>query len=127
MLKRLKGDMYIVSHDGLAHVSPEDVRTGNLSHTWPGTFVFITLSISDAPQLSLEELLREIRVKAETELGEAAQKARTNTFYVNMQNYFGKWAEDKDAAINFRDHHLLPAILEGKRGGFAMSTSLSDY
>lgn len=27
MLKRLKGDMYIVSHDGLVHVSPEDVTT----------------------------------------------------------------------------------------------------
>src|ERR1019366_562106 len=39
MLKRLKGDMYIVSHDGLAHVSPEDVTTRSLNHTWPGTFV----------------------------------------------------------------------------------------
>jgi len=27
MLRRLKGDMYLVSHDGLVHVSPEDVTS----------------------------------------------------------------------------------------------------
>ena len=115
LLKRLKGDMYIVSHDGLAHVSPEDVTTRSLNHTWPSTFVLINLSISDAPQVSLEDLLSEIRVKAETELGDAEEKEQADKFYVNIQNYFGKWAEDKDAAISFRDRRLLPAILEGKR------------
>jgi hypothetical protein len=115
LLKRLKGDMYIVSHEGLAHVSPEDVTTRSLNHTWPGTFVLINLSISDAPQVSLEDLLSDIRVKAETELGEAEQKEQANRFYVNIQNYFGKWAEDKDAAISFRDRRLLPAVLEGKK------------
>jgi hypothetical protein len=115
MLKRLKGDMYIVSYDGLAHVSPEDVTTRSLNHTWPGTFVLINLNISDAPQVSLEDLLGEIRVKAETELSEAQQEEQANKYYVNIQNYFGKWAEDKDAAINFRDRYLMPAILEGKK------------
>jgi len=115
LLKRLKGDMYIVSHDGLAHVSPEDVTTRSLNHTWPGTFVLINLSISDAPQVSLEELLSEIRVKAEAELGAAEQKEQADKFYVNIQNYFGKWAEDKDAAINFRDRRLLSAVAEGKK------------
>jgi hypothetical protein len=115
MLKRLKGEMYIVSHDGLAHVSPEDVTTRSLNHTWPGTFVLINLSISDAPQVSLDDLLGDIRTKAETELSEAEQEEQSNKYSVNIQNYFGKWAEDKDAAINFRDKRLIPAILEGKR------------
>ncbi len=115
LLKRLKGDMYIVSHDGLAHVSPEDVTTRSLNHTWPGTFVLINLGISNAPQVSLEDLLSESRVKAEAEVGEAEQNEQANKFYVNIQNYFGKWAEDKDAAISLRDRRLLPAIAEGKK------------
>ena len=34
---------------------------------------------------------------------------------MSIENYFGKWAEDKDAAISFRDRDLIPAIQEGKR------------
>ena len=34
---------------------------------------------------------------------------------MNIENYFGKWAEDKDAAISFRDRRLIPAIQEGKK------------
>lgn len=36
-------------------------------------------------------------------------------YTVSVLNYFGKWAEDKDAAITFRDRHLIPAIQQGKR------------
>ena len=87
----------------------------SLSATRPGTFVLINLGMSDAPQVSLEDLLSEIRVRAEAELGEAEQKEQANKFYINIQNYFGKWAEGKDAAITFRDRHLLPAVAEGKK------------
>lgn len=115
MLKRLRGDMYIVSHNGMAHISPEDVTTRSLKHAWPGTFVLIELNISDAPKVSLEDMLREVRVKAETELSEVDQKEQADRYVVNVQNYFGKWAEDKDAAINLRDRYLIPAIGEGKK------------
>jgi hypothetical protein len=115
MLKRLHGDMYIVSHKGLAHISPEDVTTRSLKHTWPGTFVLIDLNISEAPKVSLEDMLREVRVKAETELSTVEQEEQAERYYVNMQNYFGKWAEDKDAAIRLRDSHIIPAIQEGKK------------
>ena len=115
MLKRLKGDMYIVSQNGLAHVSPEDVTTRSLKHAWPGTFVLVNLNVSEAPHLSLEDLLGDIRGKAETELSLAEQQERANNYSVNMHNYFGKWAEDKDAAISFRDRHLMPAVLAGKK------------
>lgn len=115
MLKRLKGDMHIVSYNGQAHLSPEDVTTHSLKHAWPGTFVLVDLNISEAPQVSLEDLLAEIRGKANEELSEAEKQDQANRYYVNIENYFGKWAEDKDAAIKFRDNRLMPAVLDGKK------------
>jgi hypothetical protein len=77
--------------------------------------VLINLNISDAPPVSLQDLLGEIRIKAELELSEAETREQDSKFYVSIENYFGKWAEDKDAAITFRDRRLMPAILEGKK------------
>jgi hypothetical protein len=115
MLKRLKGDMYIVSHDGVVHVSPQDVTSHKLLHKWPGTFVLINLNIRETVGRSVEDLLAEIKDKAEEEVEGAAKLEQDNTFYVSIFNYFGKWAEDKDAAILFRDRHVLPAVAQGKR------------
>src|SRR5437879_199133 len=64
MLRRLKGDMYLVSHDGLVHVSPEDVTSRKLLHPWPGTFVLINLNVGEAENVPLEALLAEIRQSA---------------------------------------------------------------
>lgn len=115
MLKRLKGDMYIGSHGGLVHVSPEDVTSRSLERPWNGTFVLINLNISAAPQVSLEDLLSEIREKARKEIDLATQKGDTDRYSVSIFNYFGKWAEDKDAAIKFRDRHLIPAVEAGRK------------
>jgi hypothetical protein len=115
MLKRLKGDMYIVSHDGLVHVSPEDVTTRQLKNRWPGTFVLINLNVGGNLGISLEQLLAEVRDSAQKEVDGAAQLEDKDRYVVSILNYFGKWAEDKDAAITFRDRHLLPAIDAGKR------------
>ena len=49
----------------------------------------------------------------------AAEVARSNandqkqSFYFNMRNYFGPYAEDKQLAIKLRDEKLLSAIEEG--------------
>jgi hypothetical protein len=107
--------MHIVSHTGLVHISPDDVTTRSLKHSWPGTFVLVGLNISEAPQFSLQDLLGDIRGKAETELTDTERRESENKYYVNIVNYFGKWAEDKDAAISFRDKRLVPAIQEGKK------------
>jgi hypothetical protein len=115
MLKRLRGDMYIVSHNGMVHVSPEDVTSRSLKHSWPGTFVLVDLNVSDAPKLSLEDLLGDIRGKAQIEISVAEKQEEKKRYYVHIENYFGKWAEDKDAAIGFRDRRLIPAINEGKK------------
>ena len=53
--------------------------------------------------------------KAEEEVEGAAKVDQESTLYVNIFNYFGKWAEDKDAAISFRDRRVLPAAAQDKR------------
>jgi hypothetical protein len=115
MLKRLRGDMYIVSHNGLVHVSSEDVTSRRLKHSWPGTFVLVDLNVSNAPNVTLEDLLGDVRGKAAAEISVAEKQEAEKKFYVSMENYFGKWAEDKAEAINFRDRRLIPAIHAGKK------------
>jgi hypothetical protein len=115
MLKRLKGDMYIVSHDAVVHVSPEDVTSHQIRSYWPGTFVLINLDVGSAPRVSLEDLMTEIRLSAQKELDEKSQEEESGRYSVSIFNYFGKYAEDKDAAITFRDRRLMPAIENGKK------------
>ncbi|MGO9232224.1 MAG: STAS-like domain-containing protein [Bryobacteraceae bacterium] len=115
MSKQLKGDMYIVSFDGVVHVSPEDVTSRKLLHTWPGTFVLINLNISQTQHVSVDALMAEITARAESEVSAFSDLEQEHTLYVNIYNYFGKYAEDKDAAIAYRDRHLIPAIRQGKR------------
>lgn len=115
MSKRLKGDMYLVSFDGVVHVSPEDVTSHKLLNSWPGTFVLINLNISKTQNVSVDALMAEIRAKAETEVSVFSDREQGNTLYVNIYNYFGKYAEDKDAAISYRDRHLIPAVNQGKK------------
>lgn len=115
MLKRLKGDMYIVSHNAVVHVSPEDVTSHQIRSFWPGTFVLINLNVENAPSVSLDELMGEIRISAQEEIDGASKKEESDRYLVSIFNYFGKYAEDKDAAITFRDRHLIPAIEDGKK------------
>jgi len=115
MLKRLNGDMYIVSHNGLVHVSHSDITVRNMKFSWPGTFVLINLNLKTAPSLKLEDLLAEIRLNARNEIANSAQKEDADRYIVSIFNYFGKWAEDKDAVIQFRDRHLIPALEAGKK------------
>jgi hypothetical protein len=73
MLKRLKGDMYIVSANGLVHVSPEDITSRKLYYSWPGTFVLINLNIGSTLNISVDELIAQIGNKAETGVGPSAE------------------------------------------------------
>jgi hypothetical protein len=114
MLKRLKADMYIISYDGLVHVSPEDITSRRLRNAWPGTFVLVDLDLRGSPKTDLEGLLDEIRKKANEEVSKLSAEEENRRFCLSMFNFFGRFAEDKDAAIHFRDKYLLPAIEEGK-------------
>jgi len=115
MMKRLKGDMYIASHTGLAHVSPEDVTSRQLDHFWPGTFVLVNLNLAENTQLTLESLLAEVELSARQEVSTYEDAEKESTFSISMEVVFGQYAEDKELAISYRDRYLLPAVLSGKK------------
>ncbi len=112
--RRLHAQMYIVTGNGLVHVSPTDITQNELNYSWPGTFVYVTLKLGLIPNLSLQKMMAEFREAAVTELAQAEAKGRDRTFYFNMRNYFGRYAEDKSLAIKLRDEKLLPIIADGK-------------
>ncbi len=114
IIKRLNAEMHILSGDGLLHISPRDVTGRTLSTDWPGTFVLVTLRLEDEPSFVLHNLLQEFRDQAQTEQSNADKQEEQTRFYLNMQNYFGRYAEDKEAAINFKEKYIFLAIEEGK-------------
>ncbi|MGC2696093.1 MAG: STAS-like domain-containing protein, partial [Candidatus Angelobacter sp.] len=69
----------------------------------------------NTPSAALDQMLAEIRESAQKEMDTASAKDEGTRYNVSIFNYFGKYAEDKDAAITFRDRHLLPAIEAGRR------------
>jgi hypothetical protein len=115
IVRKLHADMFIVSGDGLVHVSPMDVTSRTLAHAWPGTVVLINLKLSELTEtLNLQKMMSEFRQAASSEIATRSDSVEDNTFYVSFENFFGRFAEDKQAAINFRTKRLLPAIDEEK-------------
>lgn len=114
IIKRLNAEMHIISGDGLLHVSPMDITGKNLNHSWPGTFVVVTLRVDDQPIFALHDLMQEFRKQAITEQKNADERDRKTTFYLHVENYFGRYPVDKEAAIKFKEKYIFPAISEGK-------------
>lgn len=113
LVKRLHANMYIVSGNGLVHISPTEVTRKKLTSSWPGTFVYVTLRVGAVADLSLQKMMAEFREAAASELALSNASDQQQSFYVNMRNYFGRYAEDKQLAIKLRDEKLLPAIEQG--------------
>ena len=105
--------MYIVSGNGLVHISPTEVTRKKLTSSWPGTFVYVTLNLGGVADLNLQKMMAEFREAAASEVAHANTNDQKQSFYFNMRNYFGRYAEDKQLAIKLRDEKLLPAIEEG--------------
>lgn len=114
IIKRLNADMHIISGDGLLHVSPQDITVKTLSASWPGTIVLVTLRLEDEPTFVLHSLMQEFREQAVNEQKVADEAEDQNRFYFGVENFFGKYAEDKDAAISFKETRLFKAIQENK-------------
>lgn len=114
IIRRLNADMHMVSGDGLLHVSPRDVTGRTLKRNWPGTFVLVALKIENDPKFILHKLMQEFRAGANVEQQRADSIESQNKFYLSISNFFGRHAEDKEAAIQYRDNRLFPAIHEGK-------------
>lgn len=114
IIRRLNADMHVISGDGLLHVSPRDVTGRTLKQNWPGTFVLVALKIENDPTFILHKLMQEFRAGAEIEQKRADSTEAEGKFYLSISNYFGRHAEDKEAAIRFRDNKLFPEVTSGK-------------
>jgi hypothetical protein len=114
IIRRLNADMHIVSGRGLLHISPRDITGRTLDCGWPGTFVLVTLRIEDNPAFSLHRIMQEFREAADMEQESADAKEEDGKFYCSVSNFFGNYAEDKDAAIKFRDKRIFDAVHAGK-------------
>lgn len=114
IIRRLQADMHVVSGDGLLHISPRDITGKSLKYTWPGTFVLVTLRIQRNPKFELHKIMQEFRQAADDEQKKADNKEEDGRFYISITNIFGRYAEDKEAAITFRDRKLFDAIETGK-------------
>lgn len=112
--RRLNADMHIVSGHGVMHVSPRDITTKTLLHHWPGTFVVVSLKVNKSPKFALHSMMQEFQEAARVELAKGDLKDERDRLYFDVRNYFGPYAEDKQAAIRQRDAKLIPALREGK-------------
>lgn len=116
IVRRLNADMHIVSGNGLVHISPRDITNRRLEAFWPGTFVLVTIKVDkDDSSQTLDQMLRGFREEALAEQKRADGSEAIDSFYVNIANYFGFYAEDKEAAIRFRNERIFPAIEQGKK------------
>ena len=85
----------------------------NWGHLWPGTLVYVTLNLGAVADLNLQKMMVEFREAAASELAQARANDQKQRYYLNIRNYFGRYAEDKQLAIKLRDEKLLPVIEEG--------------
>ncbi len=114
IIRRLNADMNIVSGNGHVHISPKDTTAHQLDYYWPGTFVLVNISLSNNEAISLQKLLSEFRQSAELELSDAELTESDKYHYLSVFNFFGKYAEDKESAIKYRDNYITPSLNQGK-------------
>ncbi|WP_081313233.1 STAS-like domain-containing protein [Acinetobacter johnsonii] len=115
IIRKLKGEMYIISGNGLVHISPRDITSTTLKNSWKGTIAFLSIQIGGDEKTDLDEILQELRENAESERSRRQNEKQEGQFVLNMLNYFGDFAEIKLEAINIRDKYLLPEIERGKK------------
>ena len=114
--RRLNADMHIVSGNGLVHISPRDITNKRLDGFWPGTFVLVTIKVDkNTSAQTLDAMLQGFREEALSEQQKADGSEEIESYYISISNYFGFFAEDKEAAIRFRNERIFPAIEDGKK------------
>lgn len=114
IIRRMNAEMYVVSGDGVVHISPRDITGKTIVSSWPGAFVLVTIKLENNPTFLLTKLMQEFRSEALIEQNKAQQVEDSERVYISVENYFGRYAEDKSAAIKFRDERLMPALVENK-------------
>ena len=114
LIRNLRADMYVVSGNGAIHISPSDTTQRTMAVNWPGTAVFLNIRLGSAGNVNAAEIMDKIYQAAQDEINQEAERNDSKYRYFNMQNYFGRYAENKGEAISFRDKHLLPTLRDGK-------------
>ncbi|MFC3202699.1 STAS-like domain-containing protein [Alteromonas oceani] len=116
IVRRLNAEMHIVSGNGIVHISPRDITNRKLKSYWPGTLVLVTIKVGrEEHGEKLDEMLQNFREEALREQ-KAADGSEKNEYYnVHIANYFGFYAEDKEAAIRFRNERIFPALEQKKK------------
>lgn len=114
IMRKLSGNLYILSGNGMVHVSPADITSKTLDSSWPGTIVFGSINLSRNVGIDLNSMISDFRNSAVQELKKADKKESENNYYYSVFNYFGSYAEDKELAIKHRENKIIPAINEGK-------------
>ena len=114
IIRRLKANMHILSGNGLLHISPRDITSKTLESSWPGTIAFIAVEMDKDFIFNLHSIMQEFRDKAKIEQKTADVEDKNDIYYVGIYDFFGAYAEDKEAAIKFRNNKLFPSIEENK-------------
>ena len=112
--KTLEADMYIVSGDGVAHISPLDVTYTTLENAWPGTFIYMTIGFDRLKTYDLHKHLEDFRKHATETVAKRNNIVRAPELYIDMYNYCGERCEVKLEAINLRERKIIPAIQKGE-------------
>lgn len=116
IVRRLNANMHILSGNGVVHISPRDITAKEIENYWPGTLVVVTLKMEkNLKTETLYHMMQEFRESALKEQKRADKIEAEDIFYIEIKNYFGSFAEDKESAIKFRDSKLFPAVRENKR------------
>ena len=112
--KTLEADMYIVSGDGVAHISPLDVTYTTLNNSWPGTFIYMTIGFDRLKTYDLHKHIEDFRKHATETVAKRNNIVRAPELYIDMYNYCGERCEVKLEAINLRERKIIPAITKGE-------------
>jgi hypothetical protein len=72
------------------------------------------MRLEQSYQFALDQMMQELREQARAEVTARTQDEREQKHYLHIYNFFGKNADDKQAAILYRNRHLIPAIDAGK-------------
>lgn len=115
IVQRLRADMFLLSGQGLLHVSPRDVTAKTLDVKWPGTIAFLSIHLAEAGEaVALHRFMAELRERSRIEVDDTEAARIEHRLNVAIENHFGRYAENKEEAIHFRDTQLLPAVQSGK-------------
>ncbi|NHZ85790.1 MAG: hypothetical protein GWP19_07905, partial [Planctomycetia bacterium] len=115
IIRTLKANMYIISGNGVLHVSPRDITTEEILNPWPGTIVLVSVKLNDEFEFAFHSIMQSFRESARKELKIGSTKFQEDNIIISIENHLGFYAEDKKAAIKIRTDKIMPNIHKDKK------------